>query len=314
MFVFILFFAAAIGILYFGANTLVKGSSALALKLGMSALVVGLTVVAFCTSAPELVVSLNATWSGQGNIAIGNVIGSNIINICLILGLAAVVRPLITKLQLLQFDIPWMIAMMLLFLLFFTDKTIGRMEGIVLFLLLIGYIAFQIIYSRKITNNQIIKEYREHIKQPKSRLFIDILFIIIGLGLLIGGSELMVYSAIKIAKNFGMSDALIGLTIIAAGTSMPELATSVVASYKKKPDIAVGNIIGSSIFNILAILGLSGTLKPLYAPEIGYRDSLVMVGISFVLIFFLKTGFKLSRWEGAILMVIYFIYLFLLIP
>jgi cation:H+ antiporter len=310
----ILLFIASIGILYIGAEMLVKGSSSLALKLGLSSLVVGLTVVAFGTSAPELVISIRSALGGIGNIAIGNVVGSNIINMSLIVGLAAMTRPLTVQSQSLRIDMPVMIAMLFLFIVFFIDHTISRLEAITFFLLLVGYTWWQIYYSKK-ESKRVTHEFESAIKQepPKGKMYIDLMLILLGLGALVGGSDLMVYSAVNIAKTMGMSEALIGLTIIAAGTSMPELATSVVASIKKKPDIAIGNIIGSSIFNILAILGISGTITPLVAHGIGYRDTLIMVGVSMLLLLFLITKNRLSRMEGFILFIIYIAYLEILL-
>lgn len=313
MIISILLLIVSIGILYFGAEMLVKGASSMALKLGLSALVVGLTVVAFGTSAPELVVSLNAAWTGKGNIAIGNAIGSNIFNCSIILGLAALVKPLHVQMHLLRKDTPIMIAIMLVFTLFFIDHTIGRLEAAILFLLLIGYSTYQIKQSRK-ESQKVVDEFESTIKPepPRSKLLFDIVLIITGLGALVGGSELMVHHAVIMAKLLGMSDALIGLTIIAAGTSMPEMATSVLAAFKGKSDIAMGNIIGSSVFNLLAIIGLSGIIKPITAPEVHFSDILIMIGISVLMFIFLITKQKLSKPEGLILVATYISYVLFL--
>lgn len=315
MIVSLFLFIVSIGILYVGAEMLVKGASSLALKLGLSALVVGLTVVAFGTSAPELVVSLNAAFTGKGDIAIGNVIGSNIFNTTIILGLAALVKPLLVQMQLLRKDTPIMIGIMLIFTIFFLNHKIGRLEAATLFLLLVGYTAYQIKQSRK-ESKKVADEFESAIdpKLPKSKLYFDIILIIAGLGALVGGSELMVHHAVIMAKLLGMSDALIGLTIIAAGTSMPELATSVLASYKGKSDIAIGNIIGSSVFNILAIIGLSGVITPIAAPEVYFSDIFIMIGVSALMFIFLATKRTLSKTEGFILVTGYIVYvLFLLL-
>lgn len=314
MIVSLFLFIVSIGILYFGADMLIKGASSLSLKLGLSALVVGLTVVAFGTSAPELVVSLNAAYTGRGNIAIGNVIGSNIFNTTIILGLAALVRPLLVQMQLLRKDTPIMIGIMLLFTAFFFDHKIGRLEAASLFLLLIGYTMYQIRQSRK-ESKKVANEFNNTIKpeHPKSKLYFDIILVIAGLGALVGGSELMVYHAVIMAKLVGMSDALIGLTIIAAGTSMPELATSIVASFKGKSDIAIGNIVGSSVFNILAIIGLSGIITPIVAPEVYFSDFFIMIGVSALMLIFLTTKRRLSKLEGLILVTSYLAYLLFLL-
>ncbi|HEX2935950.1 MAG TPA: calcium/sodium antiporter [Bacteroidales bacterium] len=310
----ILLFIVSIGILYLGAEMLVKGASSLALKLGLSALVVGLTVVAFGTSAPELVVSLNAAFTGKGNIAIGNAIGSNIFNTTIILGLAALVKPLLVQRQLLRKDTPIMIGVMIVFAVFFFDYKIGRLEAATLFLLLIGYTTYQIKQSRK-ESRKVVHDFGSSIEPelPKSKLYLDVILVIAGLGALVGGSELMVHHAVIMAKLLGMSDALIGLTIIAAGTSMPELATSVLASFKGKSDIAIGNIIGSSVFNILAIIGLSGVITPIEAPEIHFRDISIMIGMSVLMFIFLITKRSLSKQEGLVLVAGYVAYILFLL-
>ena len=217
--------------LYIGAGWLVQGSSALALKAKISPLVVGLTIVAFGTSAPELVVSLNATLSGQGDIAIGNIVGSNIFNIGVILGVSATICPLQVKKQLLRIDIPVMLAATVLFTILFWNGTLGRTEGL---FFLTGIIIYTI-FSQELE------------EQPK-HWAVDTLAIVGGLVVLVFASRLLVDNAVSIAKELGVSEAVIGLTIVAAGTSMPELATSIVAAYKRKTDIAIGNIVGSNLF------------------------------------------------------------------
>ena len=227
--------------LYIGAGWLVQGSSALALKAKISPLVVGLTIVAFGTSAPELVVSLNATLSGQGDIAIGNIVGSNIFNIGVILGVSATICPLQVKKQLLRIDIPVMLAATVLFTILFWNGTLGRTEGLFFLTGIIIYTIFSLFYSRKHGTEGSSQELEE---QPK-HWAVDTLAIVGGLVVLVFASRLLVDNAVSIAKELGVSEAVIGLTIVAAGTSMPELATSIVAAYKRKTDIAIGNIVGS---------------------------------------------------------------------
>ena len=294
--------------LYIGAGWLVQGSSALALKANISPLVIGLTIVAFGTSAPELAVSLGDTLRGQGDIAIGNIVGSNIFNIGVILGVSATICPLQVKKQLLRIDIPIMLAATILFTILFWNGTLGRMEGLFFLTGIIIYTLFSLLYSRK----QEEEPNLELEEQPK-HWAVDTLTIIGGLVVLVFASRLLVDNAVSIAKELGVSEAVIGLTIVAAGTSMPELATSVVAAYKHKTDIAIGNIVGSNLFNILAIAGSCSLMHPIEAKNVNYIDLLVMLAISILLLPLMKSGQKISRTEGAALILIYVIYLFWLL-
>ncbi len=294
--------------LYIGAGWLVQGSSALALKAKVSPLVIGLTIVAFGTSAPELVVSLNATLSGQGDIAIGNIVGSNIFNIGVILGVSATICPLQVKKQLLRIDIPVMLAATLLLTVLFWNGTLSRVEGFFFLAGIIVYTLFSLFYSRKHGEGPNL----ELEEQPK-HWAVDTLAIIGGLAVLVCASRLLVDNAVSIAKELGMSEAVIGLTIVAAGTSMPELATSIVAAYKRKTDIAIGNIVGSSLFNILAIAGSCSLVHPIEAKNVNYIDLLVMLTISVLLLPLGKSGQKISRTEGFVLILFYVIYIFWLL-
>ncbi len=294
--------------LYIGAGWLVQGSSALALKAKVSPLVIGLTIVAFGTSAPELVVSLNATLSGQGDIAIGNIVGSNIFNIGVILGVSATICPLQVKKQLLRIDIPVMLAATLLLTVLFWNGTLSRVEGFFFLAGIIVYTLFSLFYSRKHGEGPNL----ELEEQPK-HWAVDTLAIIGGLAVLVCASRLLVDNAVSIAKELGMSEAVIGLTIVAAGTSMPELATSIVAAYKRKTDIAIGNIVGSSLFNILAIAGSCSLVHPIEAKNVNYIDLLFMLTISVLLLPLVKSGQKISRTEGFVLILFYVIYIFWLL-
>lgn len=290
--------------LYIGANWLVRGSSALAARARISPLVIGLTVVAFGTSAPELVVSLSAAFHGQSAISVGNVVGSNIFNVCLILGISALVYPLRVKTQLVRKDIPIMIAASLLFTALFWNGRIGRWEGLLFFAGIVAYTFYSLIVARKAG-----KEAGTENKIPVSgRWYTDVLFLAGGLVVLIFASELLVDNATVIAKGAGISEAVIGLTIVAAGTSMPELATSIVAATRKNPEIAVGNIVGSNIFNLLAIIGTTALIRPIEAPEVNFVDLLVMSGSALLILPLARTGYKISRPEGAVLVVIYVAY------
>jgi len=276
MFLSIFFVLASLVLLYFGASWLVKGSSALALQAGVSPLVAGLTVVAFGTSSPEMVVSVNAAISGHGNIAIGNVIGSNLFNICIILGISALVAPLKIKMQLLKIDIPVLILTTIGFMLLFADRHISRLEGFVLVSGIVIYTVVNIILARREKSAEVLAEYDESITPSKMKWYWSAGLILLGLGVLIAGSELLVKGAVVIARSLGVGETIISLTIIAAGTSMPELASSIVATMKKEYDIAIGNIIGSNIFNILGIVGVSSIVSPLSAMAISNIDLYVI--------------------------------------
>ena len=291
--------------LYIGAGWLVQGSSALALKAKISPLVIGLTIVAFGTSAPELVVSLNAALKGEGEIAIGNILGSNIFNIGIILGISATIYPLQAKKQLLRIDIPVMLIATILLTIFFWNGELGRMEGSFFLAGIILYTIFSLYYSRKHGEEPNL----ELEEQPRHWAF-DTLEIVGGLVVLIFASHLLVENAVSIAREVGLSEAVIGLTIIAAGTSMPELATTIVAASKGKTDIAIGNIVGSNLFNILAIAGSCSLVQPIVAKNVNYIDLLVMLAISLLLLPLVKSGQKITRTEGLVLVIVYVIYMF----
>jgi cation:H+ antiporter len=297
---------ASLAALYFGAEWLVRGSSSLALRASISPLAVGLTVVAFGTSSPELVVSLNATLGGQGNIAAGNVIGSNIFNIALILGLSAIVHPLQAKMQLFKIDIPVMLVASVLFTVLFWDGTFGRLEGGLFFLGILIYTSMSLYYSGK--NKDTADQTDDGNMKILKHWALDIGYILVGLAVLVFASDLLVKEAVIIARSVGISEAVTGLTIVAAGTSMPELATSVVAAMKKQSDIAIGNIVGSNIFNILSIMGLTALVNPVIASQVNHADLLVMTGISVLLLPLVRTGLRISRQEGALFVFLYVIY------
>ena len=299
---------------YFGALWLVKGSSSLALKAGISPLVAGLTIVAFGTSSPELVVSVNAAISGHGNIAIGNVVGSNLFNICIILGISAIIAPLKIRMQLLKIDIPVLIITTVGFMLLFADRQISRYEGGILLFGLILYTILNVKLARHEKNADVHAEFKESIPDQKMKWYWSAGLILVGLGVLIGGSVILVKGAVSIARSLGVGETIIGLTIIAAGTSMPELASSIVATIKKEYDIAIGNIIGSNIFNILGIIGVSSIIRPLSAMAISNIDLYIMIGVTLLLLPFFRSKYTLKRDEGIFMIVIYLIYLYYLWP
>ncbi len=303
---------AGLALLYFGGEALVKGSASAALKLGLTPLVVGLTIVAFATSSPELVVCMESALNGYGPIAVGNVVGSNIFNIGAILGLSALVCPMRVQVQLIRIDVPVLIFASLLSVWMLRDIVVGRIEGGVLLAGLFSYVLFVVLHARRERMPQVTGEFTEGIPKPSRALWIDLLLIICGLALLVAGGRVLVMGAVTVARVLGMSEALIGLTIVAAGTSMPELATSIVAALRKEPDIAIGNILGSNIFNLLGVLGASALTVPLSAQGVATVDLAVMIGFAFVLLPLLWSGFELNRWEGGLLLLGYISYGFYL--
>lgn len=293
--------------LYIGAGWLVKGSSEIAHKANISNLVIGLTIVAFGTSAPELVVSINASLTGQGDIAIGNVIGSNIFNIAAILGISAAIQPLQAKRQLTKIDIPILIVASITLVFLFWNGVLGRLEGLLFLVGIVAYTFFSLYYSRK--HEKMAEEVSGELDIQPQPWYKDVIYIVGGLLILIFASQLMVDNAVSIAQKLGVSEAVIGLTVVAAGTSLPELATSVVAALKKNQDIAIGNIVGSNLFNILAIAGTSSVINPIVSKNVNYVDLLVMLGLSLVLLPLAKSGMKISRIEGWFLIAAYLGYL-----
>lgn len=305
MFWFSVLIIGGLVLLYFGAEGLVKGSSALALKLGLTPLVVGLTVVAYGTSMPELVVSVKSALAGQSGIAVGNVVGSNIFNIALTLGLAAVIYPIKASFQLIRLDVPIMIGATVLVMVFFRDGALARWEAGVLFAGIIAYTVGSLIYAKKTATPEVESEFAESIGQPNTPLWRDIVFILGGLGLMVLGSRFLVDGAVGMARGWGVSEAIIGLTIVAAGTSTPELAATVVAAWKKEPDIALGGVIGSNIYNLLCILGAAGLIAPIVSGGVAWTDMFVMLGLAILLLPILWTGLVIKRWEGVVFLAIY---------
>lgn len=304
--------------LYYGAEWLVKGSSSLAMRFGLPPMLVGLTVVAYGTSSPEMVVSVIASLNNEGDLAIGNVVGSNILNIGLILGLTALITPLKMEFQLLKFDTPVMIAVSALFLWMFRDFRIDRWEGIVFVSLAVTYTVVNIILAKRTSTPQVAAEFEDEISSITEGAGMGmgklLLLIVGGLAVLIAGSRAFVVGASDLARMWGVSEALIGLTIVSIGTSLPELASSLIAALKKQADIAVGNIIGSNIFNILAIGGVASIVKPIHAPDISMVDNYVMIGMAVLFMVLAATGFRIRRWEGAVLLLAYAGYLAWLWP
>lgn len=299
----ILYLVFGLILLVLGGEGLVRGSSALAARFGVTPLLIGLTIVAFGTSSPELVVSLQAALKGNSDISLGNIIGSNIGNIGLILGISALIMPLKVQVQIIRKEIPFMILIsVLIAALILTVDSFSFVHGLIFFLMLITYIFFAIKNSKKeIITEEIIEEYTP----KKLNTVLSIVFIIAGLAGLIFGSDLFVKGAVEVAKIFGISDLVIGLTIVAVGTSLPELVTSVIAAIKKETDIAIGNIVGSNIFNILGILGITGMVKEINLNSITYADLGVFILFAVLILPLSRTKFVLQRWEGALLLAVY---------
>ncbi|MCL1038990.1 calcium/sodium antiporter [Shewanella submarina] len=289
-------------ILTFGAEALVRGASAVALRLGIAPLVIGLTIVAFGTSAPELAVSLKSALAGNSGIALGNVIGSNIANIGLILALTALIRPIKVQSQMVKRDIPLMIAASVLFWFMLFDGELGFVDGLILVIALISYLVFSYISSKN-SNEEIDVD-----TTPQNPLLSTVL-IVVGICMLVGGGILFVDGAVDLAKAFGVSEVVIGLTIVAIGTSMPELVTSVVAALKGESDIAIGNVVGSNLFNILAILGITSLIQPVSSAGLQNFDFAVMLALAVVLLPFAWTGLRIGRREGGVLLAAYLAYI-----
>ena len=306
-----------IALLYYGAEYLIKGGVSIALKMQVSTLVIGLTLVAFGTSMPEFVVSADAAIkgtqgvAGAGDISIGNVVGSNICNIALILGLCAVIRPLPVNKQFLKNEVWWMLGSAILLAVFhYFFQGLSRWAGAIFLLGIIAFTCLSYRSGRKLEMQKSKEEKAAEIQENAGKILpvgLSLVLVIGGLLALVGGGKLFVNSAVLIAQLMGISEAVIGLTIVAVGTSMPELATSVVAAIKGENDIAIANVVGSNIFNILAILGVAPLIAPIKSAGISMIDMYIMLGVSILLIAFMKP-LKINRWMGAIFLVIYTAY------
>ncbi len=317
----ILIFLGGLVLLVMGANVLVRGASKLALSFGISPLVVGLTIVAFGTSAPEVAVSVGAVFDGKTDIAIGNVVGSNIFNVLFILGLSALIAPLVVNIQLIRQEVPIMIGASVLLLAMGLDGQLSFFDGGVLFALLVSYTVFLVVQSRR--ESQAAKdEYAGEFKPAVAgawddRLPVQLLLIAVGLAALVFGSEYLVQASVSFAKAMGVSDLVIALTIVSAGTSMPEVATSITAAVKGERDIAVGNVVGSNTFNILGCLGLSGLVSGdlglVMAPSLLTFDIWVMLAVALACLPVFMTGREIARWEGSVFLGYYAAYVAYLI-
>lgn len=310
----ILFLLFGIALLTVGGEALIRGSLAAAKRLGVSPLLSGLVIVGFGTSAPELVVSVNAAVEGRPDIAIGNVVGSNIGNILLILGICALISPLAVKPRALRRDAVTVVAASVLFLVLVGGSALGRADAAIFLAALGAYLVWAYLSERFHAAPSGELHYAEADELsiiPKSVLW-TVTAVVFGLLLLIAGSQVLLIGAIGIATQFGVPEAVIGLTLVAVGTSLPELSISVIAAIRRHADVAVGNILGSNIFNLLAILGVSALLQPLPVhARILQFDQWVMLGTSLLLLLFLYSGRRLTRAEGGVLLIGYGIYVWL---
>ena len=314
----LLLFLGGLAALIVGAEALVRGASRLALSFGVSPLVVGLTVVAFGTSSPEVAVSVGAAFDGRTDLAVGNVVGSNVFNVLFILGVSALIAPLVVHAQIIRQEVPIMIGASLLLLAVGLDGRVGRADAALLFALMIAYTVFLVVQSRRETQAT-RDEYAGEVERRggwDAHWGVQALLVAVGLGLLVLGADWLVDASITFAKALGVSDLVIGLTIVAAGTSMPEVATSILAAVRGERDIAVGNVVGSCVFNILGCIGLAGVVAPSGLPLDGAIlnfDLWVMIAVAFATLPVFITGREIARWEGVVFLGYYAAYVAYLI-
>ena len=310
----ILLFITGLVILILGADLLVRGASRIAATFGISPLVIGLTIVALGTASPEIAVSLQAAANGQGDLTLGNVLGSNIFNILFILGITSIVAPIVIAEQLIRKDAPIMLGISLLTLALALDGNLGWLDGVLLLLGLVTYMFFALRQSRaesRDVQNEYAQEFAEKEPHTAKKTILNAGFILIGLGLLVLGSNWLVESAVQIAKFLGVSELVIGLTIVAIGTSLPEVATSVIAALKGESDIAVGNAVGSNIFNLLGVLGIGALVSPdgiFVVQRVLQFDLPVMVFVALVTLPIFYIDNRISRIEGGLLLSYYIVY------
>jgi cation:H+ antiporter len=314
MLTYFIFILIGLVLLTAGAEGLIRGSSSVALRLGVSPLVVGLTIVAFGTGSPEFVVSIRSALNNNSGLALGNVIGSNISNIALILGIAAIIKPLHVKAEIVRRETPIMVVITGLLWLLLYDGELSRFDGAILTSGSVLYTFLTYYLSQQKQNKEVEAEFEEAFDKPERKVWLDVVFISAGLSLLIAGAYLLVEGAVSFAKYFGLSDVIIGLTIVAVGTSLPELATSALAAKKGEADVALGNAIGSNVLNILAVLGITALIAPISTEGVRVLDLAVMLGSAILLNVLLGRNFMLDRVEGSLLVIGYIVYVYSLIP
>ncbi|MCH7672156.1 MAG: calcium/sodium antiporter [Proteobacteria bacterium] len=305
----IIFLSGGFILLVAGAETLVRGSTNIALRAGISPLIVGLTIVAFGTSAPEFAVSIRSITSDLSGLALGNVIGSNIANIGLILGITALINPLRITRQLLRNQIPQMIAASLLLWILLLDNSLDFFDGMILTTALLAFLVYNFRQASAETQDQDIPIAAPDFSLIARGIPFDIVLVIVGMALLVYGSNIFVSNAVTIARAVGVSEAVIGLTLVAIGTSMPELATCSIAAFRKQTDIALGNIIGSNLFNILGILGITSLIAPINGDQISSQDFIFLMLFALILYPMARSGMNINRTEGAFLLSGYLVFL-----
>lgn len=305
-------------LLVMGAQSLVRGASRLAIALGIPPLIVGLTIVAFGTSAPELAVSVQSSLAGNSGIVLGNVVGANIYNVLFILGLCALITPLAVAPQIIRLGVPVMIACAVALVVVCRDGVIGRLDGTAFLAAIVAYTVYVVLQARR-EQKDVAEEYEDAVErtvQPDRRYWLHIVYLIVGIGLLAAGSDLLVEGAVAIAQALGVNDVLIGMTVVTIGTTSPELSASLIAVWKGEKDIAVGNIVGSNIFNILAVLGAGALVAPSgIGVDVAMRNFSipVMAAVCFACLPIFFSGQAIRRWEGALFLLYFVIYLGFLI-
>ena len=302
------YLAGGLVLLVAGGEAVVRGAASLGMRMGLSALATGLTIVAFGTSAPELVVNLGAAARGASDLAVGNVVGSNIANIGLVLGLSALVRPLTLDVRVIRNDIWFMFGTAILAGIFLAADNMTRWEGVILIILVLAYTAYNLRAADR-AGERSKKTFEAALSQEQHGWWIDLALVLGGLVSLAVGGHLFVNGAVELATALGVSTAVIGLTVVAIGTSLPELATTAIAAYRGYGDMAIGNVVGSNIFNILSVLGITAVVFPVSRGDIGNADLAMFLGSALVLLRFISTGSRMDRWEGAVLFVGFCAYL-----
>ncbi|PKQ19822.1 MAG: sodium:calcium antiporter [Actinobacteria bacterium HGW-Actinobacteria-6] len=296
-----------------GAEGLVRGSTGLALRLGVTALMIGLTVVAFGTGSPELFLGIQAARAGDSGLALGNVVGSNISNIALVLGVAAVVKPMRVRSELIRREMPLMIGATVILALMLADARLTRLEGVVLIAGAVVYTVMAYMVARASERSAVATEFDEALAGERRPVLLDVGLLVVGLSALLIGASVLLKGAVAVASDLGVSQVVIGLTVLAIGTSLPELATSVTSTLRGEADVAFGNVIGSNVLNILAVLGVVAVIHPFDIQGLRPLDVAVMVGSAVVLLPLMWRGSVLNRWEGAGLLLGYGLYLYSLV-
>lgn len=298
-----LVFLAGIALLYYGAEWLVGGAASLALRYGLRPLIVGLTVVALGTSMPEFVINLFAAVTGQDAIALGNIVGSNICNIALILGASAVVLPLVVNPAMLRKEYPIMVVVMIVFYAQAMDGVISQWDGLMLVAGLVAFLAYVVLDARRQSREAALEGLSEvHPTDVADPVWRKVLLIAAGILLLAVGARLMIFSAVNIAQFMGISEIVIGLTIVAIGTSLPELATSMVGAFKRETDLSIGNALGSNLLNVLFVVGFVSLIRPLQVPQTSINTHFpIMIGFAVLLLPLAWTQYRITRMEGGVL-------------